>query len=254
MPTPVIQKILSNQVKTNTELVKSAGGVLYLDARKATGFGLPTNSPLTSQFIDLTGNNNNATLNNFDGTSGWNTSSSLTPYLNFDGINDRCNLPNNSSLDITTNEFALAATFRVKSTESNAWILSRNLSTSTVQYGLHYYGAANNIGVSLNSLSQRSSINVSINIWYNVIFYRSSAGVIYPFLNNIAQSTVNYATALTSMPNTTIGARSTNDLGTAFTANLLFDLGTLTIYHAPKLNITNIRNAEKQISKSYIST
>lgn len=54
------------------QLVKSAGGVLYLDARKADGSG-----PLTgndSPWVDKSGEGNNGTLTNFAGTdtSGWN--------------------------------------------------------------------------------------------------------------------------------------------------------------------------------------
>jgi len=36
-----------------TKLAKNAGAVLYLDARKSTGNGLPSNSPLTSPWMDL---------------------------------------------------------------------------------------------------------------------------------------------------------------------------------------------------------
>jgi len=38
-----------------TKLAKNAGAVLYLDARKSTGNGLPSNSPLTSPWVDLSG-------------------------------------------------------------------------------------------------------------------------------------------------------------------------------------------------------
>lgn len=50
------------------QLVKSAGGVLYLDARKADGVQKGVNSPFTNPLIDLTKLGNNATLVNFAAT------------------------------------------------------------------------------------------------------------------------------------------------------------------------------------------
>ena len=62
--------ILSGAQKTREQLVKSAGGVLYLDARKADGSGLPANSPLTSPWADLTKPTNNVAMTNFVGDAG----------------------------------------------------------------------------------------------------------------------------------------------------------------------------------------
>jgi len=40
-------------LKSNVQYARDAGAVLYLDARKATGSSRPTNSPLTSAWVDL---------------------------------------------------------------------------------------------------------------------------------------------------------------------------------------------------------
>jgi hypothetical protein len=70
-------------------LVTSLGGVLYYDVLKATGTGLPSNSPLTDPIIDLL-DNYNGDLVNFAGTSssGYDTSNPAKPFLKFDLTND----------------------------------------------------------------------------------------------------------------------------------------------------------------------
>lgn len=67
------------QIQTFAQLVKSAGGVLYLDARKADG-SLPLTGN-TSPWVDLI-NANNGTLTNFAGneSSGWNVENPVVPY------------------------------------------------------------------------------------------------------------------------------------------------------------------------------
>lgn len=55
-------------IATLAQLVKLAGGVLYLDARKADGTQKGVNAPFTNPLIDLTKLGNNATLTNFAAT------------------------------------------------------------------------------------------------------------------------------------------------------------------------------------------
>jgi hypothetical protein len=70
-------------------LVQSLGGVLYYNALKADGSGLPSNSPFTSTWVDLL-NAYNATLNGFAETpsSGWDISNPSSPFLFEDGSDD----------------------------------------------------------------------------------------------------------------------------------------------------------------------
>lgn len=72
------------------------GAVLELHASKAKGgTGPGTNSPLTTDWFDTSGNGNNGALTNFTGETPWGGSgTAVDPYtLTFDGANDLVGVP-----------------------------------------------------------------------------------------------------------------------------------------------------------------
>ena len=170
--------------------------------------------------------------------------------LTLDGSDDYGAFVNTPSLDITTNEFALCATFRVAVGSPLSYLIYKGLdSTGSSQYALIYNSG--NLYLYLNGASQCSFSGVSENTWYNVIFYRNSSGVITPYLNKVSKSTATYANVLTSQPNIRLGARSSSTAGTSHTSCFKGDKGSESIYQASTLNIQKIIRAEMTVSKNY---
>lgn len=170
--------------------------------------------------------------------------------LSLDGTDDYGAFMNTPSLDITTNEFALACTFRLATGAGATLLLARNYDSSSVaQYGILYSGGA--ILITLNGSGRTTGITISENTWYNIIFYRNSSGVITPYLNKVSQPTATYATILTSQPYSRLGGRSNNTTGTAHIAYSKGDIATQNIYQAPTLDINKIIKAETNLAKLY---
>lgn len=163
--------------------------------------------------------------------------------LSLDGTDDYGAFINVPSFDITTNEFALACTFRVATGASLGYLICKNSSVSgDTQYAFYYSGSS--VTIFLNGASYTST-PISQNTWYNIILYRNSSGVITPYLNKVSQTTASYATALTSQPNMRMGRRETA------AGYFKGDIATQTIYQAPTLDINKIISEQMLISKDY---
>ena len=237
--------------KNFSNLVKSSGGVLYLDARKSTGSGLPTNSPLTTPWKDLSGRGNNATPTNFAGTtaSGVDVSAPIKPFWVLDGTDDFFSLVNTASIDITAAPLAIFATFLVSPDSGiNGYLCAKTLdnTTPTVQYGLSYNKSNQRIQVILEGVIRNTTLTNSIlaNTWYNAGFIWNGVDVRCYINNSISSSASAFTGSLTTKVNISIGRR----MGDYFEGNL----ATLTIYTGAKAAEANILKAEKAISKVYI--
>lgn len=231
--------------------VKNAGGVLYLDTRKATGFGIPSNSPLTSPFVDLNGYENNATLNNFAGnvTSGYDTTEILKPSLVFDGVDDFLSLVNVASLKLISPPLGIFFTVKLQTNGSGTtYLFCKNFdSTTNIQLSIGYHNADNRITIRLEGQDRISSAINSImpNTWYNIGFIWDGNRInVYINCNFIGYGT--YSGNLTEQPNILIGKR----LITSGITKGAF--ATATIYQGSKSIESNILKAEKLISKAYI--
>lgn len=231
--------------------VLNAGGVLYLDARKATGFRLPSNSPLTSPWVDLSDNDNDATPTNFAGNmlSGVDISNLLRPSWVLDGSDDFFNLSSTSSLDINTAPLAIFVTLKVSIGSGYGYIISKNLdSSANVQYALTWDNANKRVVVKLENSDRVSTITNSIQEtnWYNVGFIWDGTNV-KTFINGISNNSGAYSGTLTSRPNLRIGRRET--AASHFKGNI----ATATVYTGEKAIEANILKSERLISKAYIS-
>lgn len=237
-------------------------------------FELPVGSQIESDFTNLTADQlntlypmgvnevvtaraNDCLMVNQAGnsTSGFNSEvnsvTGKTVYFNkLDGTDDYGAFANTPSLDITTNEFALACTFKAppSGTQAGYIIQKNNDAFANIQYGIQYSG--NNLILKLNGLDI-STLSLVENIWYNVIYYRNSDGRVKPYFNKIEKANQIYATALVSQPNIRIGVRSANAGGTSHTGFFKGDIATISIYQAPTLNINRIMKAEMTISCDY---
>jgi hypothetical protein len=236
---------INKQLQGFESLVKSAGGVSYYDARK----DLITANGITP---DRSDKGNNVTWNNFAGTglSGLVIENGKV-FRRLDGADDFGSMANSPSLDITTNELALCSTFGIPSVGLDGYLIARSLDSSTThQYAIEI--DASGAFLYLDGVRRASISNLSANTWYNIIFYRNAAGVITPYLNIVAKPTSNYVGALTSRPNTKIGARSNSTDGTLQALYLKCDIATETVYSLPILDINKILKAETALSKGYI--
>lgn len=235
----------SNTVKSFASLVKSAGGVLYLDARKADG-----SAPLTgndSPWVDLTGNGNNATMFNQAGTvaSGWQG----PPYVNrLDGADDYGGFADTASLDITTAPLAIGVT--IKPNVFFRYVFAKNLdSSANNQYGLFvssstqmwFYLEGNQITINGIDLTKYANI---VCCWDGADIFVYQDGV-QVFTQAFAQAT------LTSRPNVQIGARSNSIDGTSKSLFYNGDIATVTIYTGSDIN--KILAAEAKISAQYLA-
>lgn len=252
-----IDKVLYNGIEVwgGNPLIaasKAAGSVLYLDTRKATGSGLPTNSPLTSPWVDLSGLGNNATPIDMASTivSGVDVSDPLKPFWALDGVNDIFNLVNTPSIDITSAPLAVFATFSIKAGSNNGWLFTKNLSeASDVQFGLYcIYSSNGTISAYLEGASYgigQSGV-ISADTWYNVGWIWDGTNV--KIYINCVQSgnTGTYEGLLTSKPNVRIGCRANNAI------YLNGKIATVSVYAGVKATEANVLAAEQLISTDYL--
>jgi hypothetical protein len=251
MPTLTTQRIIISEIQDRIRLVKNAGGVLYLDARKATGYGLPTNSPLTSPWVDLSGNGNNATPNNMAGTtaSGVDTTNPLKPFWATDGIDDFWSLVNTASLDITVAPLAIFSTIKISTGAAGGYVINKNNSGADFQYALNWDNVGSRMVCYLEGANRKTGTSSSVvaNSWYNVgwIWDGSTVKLFVNLIQDGAAGT--YSGSLTSRPNLRIGRRETA------AGHLKCSIATVTIYYGNKVIVPNVLAAERVISKNYIS-
>jgi hypothetical protein len=231
--------------------VKGAGCVLYLDARKATGYGIPNNTPLTSPWVDLSGNRNDATPTNMAGTtaSGVNTSNPSNPFWVLDGSDDFFSLVNTASIDITSAPLAMFLTLKVSVGAGTGYIICKNLdSPANIQYGCYWDSSGKRIVTSLENTARGGSASNSVleNVWCNVGVIWDGASVRHYV--NLVQSGADGTCSgtLTSRENLRIGRRET--MAGYFKASI----ATTTIYSGSNATTENILKAEKAISKAYV--
>jgi hypothetical protein len=237
-------------------LIKSAGAVLYLDTRKATGSGLPTNSPLTDPWVDLvSGSSNIVTPTNFAGTisSGVVTANPNIPYWILDGSDDHFVI-NPNILNITTAPLAVFGTFAVLTGFSTGYIFSRNTdAASNMQYGIFVEATTNRMSAILEGANKQTSTNNSItaNTWYNAGFIWDGSMVnlyINGSKNNTAAGTL--SGSLTNRNSTQIGCRRAAAGG--ISTILKGTIATITVYTGAQCTEANVLKAENALSKSYI--
>ncbi|MEY2703282.1 MAG: hypothetical protein RLY43_1921, partial [Bacteroidota bacterium] len=178
-----------------------------------------------------------------------------TIYQNrFDGTDDYANIVSTASLDITTNELVIAKTFRIPTGATTKWIVSKTEDTALeTQYGLKYNATNGNIELWLEGYIRATTIagSIVVDTWYQVVFYRNSAGLISVYQNQLAHPSSSYIGNLTSRPNLRIGARSSNAGGTTSTDYQKMDIGVLDIYSDTAIDMTKILKAEKTFISMY---
>lgn len=240
--------LLNRNLKT---LAKNAGAVLYLDARKSTGYDLPSNSPLTNPWTDLSGLANNATPTNMAGTtaSGVDVSDPLKPFWALDGTDDFFSLVNTASLDITSAPLAVFSTFKIAVGAGNGWLFCKNLDAlANVQYGFWYVTTGSYTSAYLESTQRAYGANNSIvpGTWCNSGFIWDGTNVKAYVNCIISGESIACSGALTSRANVRIGCRANN---------LIFlkgGIASVSVYAGAKATETNVLKAEKSISKTYI--
>lgn len=242
-----------NALAQRAQLVRSAGCVLYLDARRATGSALPVNSPLTSPWIDLSGQGNNATPTNMAGTitSGVNITDPSKPFWVLDGIDDFFSLVNTASVDITSAPLAVFATIKVNaSAAANSYIVCKNITNASyVQYGISWSFSGNQVAVTLEGAPRGSSAIGSVpkDTWKSIGFIWNGANINY-YINGLTSGTVGaYSGILTSRAYLEIGRREVE------TSYFSGSIATVSIYSGSKATETNILKAEKAISAAYLA-
>lgn len=155
--------------------VINAGGILYLDARMASGTGKLIGNQ--SPWKDLSGNGNDGTLNNFAGSSasGW---QDTLPVLRFDGVNDYVSTQLTLPVTGTIMTLLKPASFynyntlwedSVKSDIYESWIYAdgrvavRGGSGSIISYDLYNLGGVGNdymITYTYDDVSKRQELYV----------------------------------------------------------------------------------------------
>jgi hypothetical protein len=228
-------------------LIKAAGGVLYLDARKATGNGLPSNNPLTGQWMDLSGLGNNATPTNMAGTtaSGVDISDPLRPCWVLEGTDDFFSMVNTASVDITSAPLAIFATVKIATGAAAGYIVSKNgVGNTERQYGLLWDTQSVRAVLQSSARGQSAAGSVPENQWHNVGFTWDGVNVVYYIDGVVSGDPVATSTVLTSRPNMQVGRRETVYYNGC--------LATVTIYAGAKATDANTLKAEREISKSYI--
>ena len=252
---PTIRNVILSGVRTREQLVKSAGGVLYLDARKADGSGLPINSPLTTPWQDLSINGNNATPVNMASTSSSGYNESIAkPGWTLDGVDDRFSLVNTASVDVT--ERPLAVFMTVKTPIQTGYLFCKNFeSVGEIQYGMYYNSSANDtVILALNGVTKGQTATgylTSGNI-YNLGFIWTADGNVKMYINGVQSgNTVAVTDTLTTRSNVNIGCRGK----TGGTQHVFYkgDIHTTTIYSGANCTTANVLKAEKEISKQFIS-
>lgn len=245
----------TNNIYTWMNMVKNAGGVLYLDARATTArMGLPKNSPLTNPWMDLSGLENDATPINMAGTtaSGVNITDPLKPFWALDGIDDLFSFANTSSLDVTSAPLAIFTTVRIPASVAAAVTIFAKTTSSTMQYRF-LIGSNNLLTVNLNSTTQiGNSVAITRDVFVNIGFIWDGTNVKF-YVNGIAGG-VNgtYTGTLTSQSYVRLGCRTNSADGLTHTSFIQMDIATVTLYTGSLATEANILRAEKAISKAYI--
>jgi hypothetical protein len=223
-------------------LVKSAGGVLYYDARK----DLIQANGVTP---DRSGQGNNVTWNNFAGTG---TSGLVVEngkvFRRFDGTDDFGSMVNTASIDITSAPLAVFATIRIPSTATGfMYLFSKNLDASAnEQYGLLFSNTTNKFMPYLEGEERGISEAITKDVFVNIGYVWDGAAT-KNYINLITNGTDGvYSGLLTSRPNARIGRRETAS------AHLKGDLATISIYTGAKATKSNILKAEAALSNGYI--
>jgi|GEM_PF-4181462 len=232
--------------------LKDAGAVLALLSNKADG-----SAPLTgndSPWVDLSGNSNNGTLINFAGTaaSGWNADSGEN-FITLDKIDDVIDFINTSSVDITTNDFVLAAVFKVTDRSTSGYIISKNEDSSTEQqYGL-LSQSNGNVGFYLNG-AVRTSFPLADDLWGSTLFEWDGADI-RGYLNNVKTGAEPaFVGPLISESNLQVGARSASVDGTIKTLFFGGDIAAIALFHKDTLDFEKIRELwHKDIAMRYLA-
>lgn len=243
-----------NSQLNRQQLAKKAGAVLYLDARKATKYGLPTNSPLTNPWSDLSGNGNDGTPANFAGTtsSGVDVSDPLRPFWVFDGADDNFSFVNTPSVDVLNAPLAVFTTIKVSVGSSSRYVICKNLdSASNLQYAILFDSGSITVANSVKCYARSTGTNSAENSvmpgqWVNVGFIWDGANV-QPYVNGKPSGSPLAVTGtLTSRPNLRIGRRETA------ASHFIGDIATATVYSGDKATISNILKSERMISNPYV--
>lgn len=232
-----------SQLKTFAQLVKSAGGVLYLDARKADGSG-----PLTgnqSPFVDLSGDSNDGTLTNFagTGTSGWQASPNV---LRFDGVDDFVQFADTASLDITNAPLAIGVTF--KPTNDTGYLVSKNSGTSNFQYAVASISGLNVYLYNETGQEAGTSIPTIIDEYVNVVYFYDGVNIKGYKNNNNVFDIIRTLNLASQGPGLLLGCRDAVGSQAAFLSS---DIATVTIYTGSDIN--KILKAEAKISAEYLA-
>jgi hypothetical protein len=232
-----------SQKKKFETLVKSAGGVLYYDARKDF---------IQSNGIapDRSGKGNDVTWVNFAGTgaSGLVVENGKV-FRRFDGTDDFGGMANTASIDVTSAPLGVFATIKPDAL-SNGLIICKNLdATANMQYALLYDATNKRIMYLLNGSVVMSGVvnSVPLNEYKNVGFIWDGVTV-REYINCIPSGiTSNYSGTLISRPYLRIGMRET---AAAFYKGAI---STTSIYSSTKAIEVTILKAETAISKGYIA-
>jgi len=222
-----------------TQLVRDAGGVLYLDARKADG-----SLPLTgnsSPFVDLSGNSNDGTLNNFagSGTSGW---QDPPPVLRFDGTDDFVAFADTASLDITTAPLAIGLTFKMP-VDDFAFVMSK--ASLNAQYGV-LHRTSRTLEFISTAFDTAAQFTVDSANYVNVLFYWDGVNVT-AYQNGIQKAQTAQVGALGGV-NTGVLKLGERGNSSSFFGG---DIATATIYTGSDIN--KILKAEAKISAQYLA-
>lgn len=193
------------------------------------------------------------------GASGFNSevnaTTGKTVYFNkLDGTDDYGAMVNAPSLDITTKEMALCATFRLSTGAGDLLLVTLSDGVPFLTAGLLYRGATTKkLNLYLNNTQIVLGDAISENVWYNVIVYRNSTGAISYYINKNSQIPVSnsFVGTINTPVFARIGARVSNSAGTTYVGFFKGDIATESIYVAPTLNIQDIIRKEMYISKDY---
>lgn len=230
---------------TREELVKRAGSVLYLDARKVNGLTVGINSPLTATFKDLSNNNDDLTLNAFTGTTSDGYDGNT---LVFDGVDSYLSIDNSSTLDITgTGNFGMSTILQIQNGAGTGYICAKNdTGYADVRYGLLYEGGI--LKVISSGVILLSSQVITQGVWYRISVVRDN-GILYLILNGQIVAQTPSTTSLVSASKFRVGCR-VNGTGNSIFCKM--KLATLIITKGPKSTLTNGIKAMNKIQKGYL--
>lgn len=162
--------------------IVTSGLVLNLDAANPRSYDYPYNGTI---WRDLSGNGNNGTLVNGVGYN-----SSNGGGLVFDGTNDTCPLPNNSTLAVRTGDFTFSCWIFPTLWNNNFWNAIFVTATSNgIWIGQN---ASNQFVLRAYAVADRLQCNTlpTLNVWTNVAITRLGTSVILYYNGvNVANST-----------------------------------------------------------------